>query len=130
MHLYLDVNGVLVDRENRPAPGVAEFLEWATTHHDCYWLTTHCKGSAKTVLDFLLPIMPATAVMPLQHIKPTNWDVRKTEAIDFSADFRWLDDYVMDAERKALREHDAEDKLIPIDLDARPDQLLELISGF
>lgn len=47
----------------------------------------------------------------------------KTEAIDFSSDFLWLDDYAFDGEQAMLKEYGALDKLVLIDLAANPDQL-------
>ena len=45
----------------------------------------------------------------------------KTEAIDFSKDFRWLDDYVMPAERNVLIKNNALNKLILIDFKNNPE---------
>jgi len=37
-------------------------------------------------------------------IQPTNWDTLKTEAIDFTNDFRWFDDNIKEAEMVVLKE--------------------------
>jgi len=52
----------------------------------------------------------------------------KTEAIDFSKDFRWLDDYVMPAERNVLIKNNAQNKLILIDLKNNPEILKKLMA--
>ena len=49
-------------------------------------------------------------------IRPTIWNELKTEAIDFSKDFLWLDDDISLMEREVLRTNNAEHKLIEIDL--------------
>jgi hypothetical protein len=124
--LYLDIDGTLM-RRGVPAEGVAEFLAFATEHFDCYWLSTHCQGDAKVVFLYLVGKLPEEAAPYLGKIKATSWDTMKTEAIDFSLPFFWLDDHLFDAERLVLGEHDALDRHIKIDLVANPRQLLHLI---
>jgi hypothetical protein len=55
---------------------------------------------------------PASMKEVLDKIKPTDWGSWKTDAIDFTQDFRWIDDDVYEPERKALSDHNASDKLI------------------
>lgn len=43
--------------------------------------------------------------------------------IDFSKDFRWIDDYVMESEKTILKEKDCENKQILVNLTDEPDQL-------
>jgi len=124
--LYLDIDGTLI-RRGAPAEGVAEFLAFATEHFDCYWLSTHCQGDAKAVFLYLVGKLPEEAVPSLGKIKATSWDTMKTEAIDFSEPFFWLDDNLFDAERQVLVEHGALDRHIRIDLVERPHQLHDLI---
>ena len=38
-------------------------------------------------------------------IKPTCWEVMKTEGIDMDQDFVWLDDSLFATEKKTLEEH-------------------------
>ncbi len=126
MRLYLDIDGTLI-RRGVPAEGVSEFLAFATERFDCYWLSTHCQGDAKAVFLYLVGKLPEEAVPYLGKIKATSWDTMKTEAIDFSLPFFWLDDNLFDAERRVLGEHGALDCHIRIDLVADPRQLLRLI---
>lgn len=126
MRLYLDIDGTLI-RRGVPAEGVSEFLAFATERFDCYWLSTHCRGDAKAVFLYLVGKLPEEAMSYIGKIKATSWDAIKTEAIDFSGPFFWLDDNLFDAERRALEEHGALDRHIRVDLVADPRRLLHLV---
>lgn len=52
----------------------------------------------------------------VKTIRPTVWDMNKTEAIDFSQDFRWFDDSPMVSELLEMKKNKAEAKLIDVDL--------------
>lgn len=43
-------------------------------------------------------------------IKPTDWGVMKTEAIDMGQDFIWFDDSIFETERRALEANHALDR--------------------
>lgn len=92
--LYLDIDGVLLTaKHTQAAPGVEDFIDFVTTHFECYWLTTHCKGDSKSALKYLSQFLLPATISKLQNaVRPTNWDTLKTEAIDVTADFYWLDD--------------------------------------
>jgi hypothetical protein len=124
--LYLDIDGTLMQR-GVPAEGVAPFLTFATEHFDCYWLSTHCQGNANAVFLYLVGKLPEEAVPYLGKIKATSWNTMKTEAIDFSGPFFWLDDHLFDAERRVLEGHGSLDRHIRVDLVVDPRQLLCLI---
>ena len=49
--------------------------------------------------------------------KPTMWCALKTDAIDFSSEFIWLDDYIMNAELSVLKENGCADSVYKIDLE-------------
>ena len=53
--LYLDIDGVLLTTKNtKAANGAIEFIDFALSNFECYWLTTHCKdGSSNQVLCYL-----------------------------------------------------------------------------
>lgn len=59
-------------------------------------------------------------------IKPTSFQLDKTEAIDFSRTFFWLDDELFDSEKNTLRQHQKYDSWIEINLKKNPNQLLDL----
>jgi hypothetical protein len=127
--LYLDIDGVLLTKQGVSAPHIVEFLQYAIENFDCYWLTTHCDGDATPAFLYLVGKLPPDAVPYLEKIKPTKWKLWKPEAIDFTQDFYWLDDYAFDGDKKILTKHQALDKLITIDIKADPDQLLKLANG-
>lgn len=127
-NLYLDIDGVLLTaKHTQAAPGVDEFVEFITQQFTCYWLTTHCKGDSAPALRYLSGFLkPATLENLRQAVWPTNWDALKTEAIDLSSDFYWLDDRPFQAEITFLQGHGVVDRLIIIDLN-QPNELASII---
>ena len=125
--LYLDIDGVLLTaKHTRAAEGVDEFVDFVTTHFECYWLTTHCKGESRTALKYLVQFMQSETIKKLEDaVRPTNWDALKTEAIDFESDFYWLDDSPLPVERRILEDNGVGDRLVLIDLE-RPSELANI----
>jgi hypothetical protein len=125
--LYLDIDGVLLTaKHTRAADGVDEFVDFVTTHFECYWLTTHCKGESRIALKYLKQFMQPETIKRLEDtMRPTNWDALKTEAIDFESDFYWLDDSPLPVERRILEDNDVGDRLVLIDLE-RPSELANI----
>lgn len=115
--LYLDIDGVLLHTKNtRVAECAAEFIDYVTTHFDCYWLTTHCKGDATTAQQYLAEYFSAEVMEIIKCIKPTNWDALKTDAINFDEEFYWLDDYPFRAELDVLKQYNCEGRCIVVNL--------------
>lgn len=125
-NLYLDIDGVILKKDGTPAENLTLFLEYATKNFECYWLTTHCDGDATKPFLYLVGRIPQEAVPFLEKIRPTKWKLWKTEGIDFSKDFLWLDDTQFEGEKNALIEKGALDKFILVDLKANPNQLLDI----
>lgn len=125
MNIYLDIDGVILDKEGNPAKHLFKFLQRLTSLHTVFWLSTHCKGDKESVTRFLeRRVTPE--IMPLvQLIEPTNWQTLKTEAIDFTQDFRWFDDCPMEAEKRILMKNDCLSKLILVNLQSNPDFLYQ-----
>ncbi len=123
--LYLDIDGVLVQGDQATA-GLVEFLRYATENFDCYWLTTHCHGDAKPVFLYLVSRVPVEALPYIEQFKPTIWGGWKTEAIDFSSPFIWIDDNLFEPERQALIAHEALACFVLVDLNKSLYQLLEI----
>lgn len=106
--MYLDIDGVLLGKlEGRIelAKGAESFIDYALQNYDCYWLTTHCKGDTQTVLDYLAQYSTSDFTEKIRLIKATNFDTWKTEAIDFSQEFIWVDDYLFNAEINVLKKN-------------------------
>lgn len=128
MNIYLDIDGVLLDKNGIVADHFEEFLEKMLEKHDVYWLTTHCHGGECDAIDHISAknkLSPETLEI-LQKIKMTDWATLKTDAIDFSQEFVWIDDDVMEAEKKVLLENNAFCNLHEVNLRKRPDSLINL----
>lgn len=124
--LYLDIDGVLLTTKgSKPSADSEEFIEFITDNFDCYWLTTHCKGNKNTALKYLGSYFSQPIINKLMQVKETNWDCLKTEAIDFSSNFVWLEDSPMEAEKRVLRENQVLISLIIINLN-NPDELKQI----
>jgi len=127
MNIYLDIEGVLVDRYGNSANGVLDFLKYITTHHTVYWLTTHCRTGGNRAVEYLSYKLPAEALTYLEKIKPNDWQTYKTEAIDFSKEFKWFDNNLMEAEKQELLAHNKLESFVLIDLKDNPNQLGDLV---
>mgnify|MGYP001791902004 CR=1 FL=1 len=126
MNLYLDIDGVLV-KDGKPANGLREFLEFATEHHNCYWLTTHCRSGGNRVNEHLKNFLSSEILNLTRKIQPRDWITFKTEAIDFKKSFLWLDYCIFDYEKDVLLKNSAMSNLQVIDLVSKPNQLLEIL---
>lgn len=127
MNIYLDIDGVLVSKYHEPVAGVVEFLEKITKEHNCFWLTTHCHdGNTSRAVSVLEKVYRESILEVANKIKPTVWQTYKTEAIDFTQDFRWLDDYVMLYEENVLKKENVLNKLILVNLSQNPNQIKNL----
>lgn len=124
--LYLDIDGTLLTR-GIPAEGLTEFLRFATENFDCYWLSTHCHGDTKSVFLHFVGRVSSEALPYIKKIKPTKWHLWKTEALDFSVPFFWMDDMLFAAERKELASRNALDNFIQMDLVSNPLQLSDIV---
>ncbi len=129
MNIYLDIDGTLItnDWDAKPAEGLHEFLKYMTKNHTCYWLTTHCRdGTLDHLYNYMSPKLPPETFKLIKMILPTVWDMNKTEAIDFTQDFRWFDDSPMAHEMQQLHDNNNVSKLIEINLKSNPSQLRSL----
>lgn len=105
MNIYLDIDGVLVGTKS-PREDVISFIKYILEHYpdSTYWLTTHCKGGVNRCAEWLrMNDFPVELVDEMDKIiKPTNWEIMKTEAIDMDQDFIWFDDSLSEVEKKTL----------------------------
>jgi hypothetical protein len=127
---YIEIDGVLL-RTGKSGPELiprfCRVLRFLRTNFDCYWLTTHVRhgsGSAGASAK-LAPHLRKSRIDPaiLDGIKPTEWETLKTEAIDFSRPFIWLDDDPLPTERRILQEKSCADSLVDIDWRKRATRL-------
>jgi hypothetical protein len=129
MNIYLDIDGVLLANESSAAPHADELLQAVIREYpdSTYWLTTHNWKGENRAKEVLVPHLKPKTVVLLDKIKPTVWDELKTDGIDFSKKFLWLDDDLWEDELKVLEKHNATDNFILIDLNKDPDQLKTII---
>lgn len=129
MNIYLDIDGVLLANETNTANYADELLQAVVKEYPdtTYWLTTHNWKGENNVKEVLAPYLKPETVAILDKIKPTVWDELKTEGIDFTEKFLWLDDDLWEDELKELEKHNATENFILIDLNKDPDQLKTII---
>lgn len=117
----MDIDGVLITYGEKPVPHAVELIDYLVNNHEVYWLTTHCRGDSVATQQHLSRFFHDQATLKnIGKIKATNWEVYKTEAIDFSKPFSWLDDDLMFVEQAALEENNAIYSMILIDILEEP----------
>lgn len=127
--LYIDIDGVLLkNREDKAVEGISSFVRFIVSNFDCYWLTTHCKGDAQTAMEYLSEYLTYEDLKLLQKVKATDWNTLKTEAIDFTSDFYWIDDYAMNAEKEILQMKCKQDSLILVENDSDIPAIIKKLS--
>lgn len=127
MNIYLDIDGVILTKDSKPANHLKEFLEHITGNNNVYWLTTHCKGDSAATLTYLSRFFDKDVLELLKKVKPTSWETLKTKAIDFNEEFVWLDDFLLEAEKGELTKNDKLDSWIEVNLKENSDQLREVM---
>lgn len=128
MNVYLDIDGILLANENNAANYADEFLQavLAAYPDSTYWLTTHNWRGENRTKEVLAPHLKPETVLLLDKIKPSVWNEMKTDGINFSEKFIWLDDDLWQDELKVLERHNATDNFVLIDLQKNPDQLKDI----
>jgi hypothetical protein len=115
--LYVDIDGVLLTtKQIKSAENLSLFLDFISSHFDCYWLTTHCRGFENNSIKYLSNHLNINDLEKIKSFKETNWDALKTEGIDLESDFYWLEDYPFQAEILVLKSLNLEDRLIKVEL--------------
>ena len=110
MNIYLDIYGTIRGIAS-PIEDVVTLLEYCLDNFPghVYWLTSYCRHGVNRcdeVLGFLPDDIRDRAI---KEVKPTDWDAMKTDAIDFSQPFVWIDDNMHDSEFRVLAEHGTEE---------------------
>jgi len=128
-NLYLGIDGVILTKGVLPALHLDRFLKYILVNFSVSWLSSRCRGNSEGTVKYLSQfIMPDTVIL-IKGIKPTNFHLDKTEAIDFNEEFFWLDGPLFDSEKNTLKEHNDYDSWIELDLIKNPNQLLHLINS-
>jgi len=127
MNIYLDIDGVILANDKEIARFADEFLEYIINNHTVYWLTTHCHGDAQYTVILIRRFFQPKTMKLLEKIIPTDWDTNKTEAIDFSKPFLWIEDDLLDEEKEELRKRNVFNSWIEVNLGRDPDQLQKIV---
>jgi len=122
MKIYIDIDGVILTRDHRIPDYAEDLIYYLVANHNCYWLTTHCRGGENRAVNYLAQFYKGEILEKLMLILPTDWLDLKTEAIDFESEFVWLDDYVFVSEKEVLQTLKKSESLIEVDLN-RNDEL-------
>jgi len=130
--IYLDVDGVLLANDRNPALHADEFIRYVVTAFpdSTYWLTTHCRQNDNYVVPLLSRFFPEETMQYVRRIIPAEWNILKTEVIDFGKPFLWFEDGIFPEERAELIKHDALDNYIEVDLTKHEDHLGIFIAHF
>ena len=127
-NLYLDIDGVILTRGVAPALHLDKFLKYVLSNYSVFWLTTKYRGDTREIIKYLSQFLIPDLIHLLELIKPTSFDLDKTEAIDFSKNFFWLDNELFNSEKNTLRKHNVYDSWIELDLMKNPNQLRDLVN--
>lgn len=128
-NIYLDIDGVILTRGVEPALHLENFLRYILGHYSVFWLTAKCRGNSKEIIKYLSLFLAPNLIFLIEKIKPTTFDLDKTDAIDYTKNFFWLDDELFNSEKKSLREHQVYDSWIELNLIKNPNQLRDLVNN-
>ncbi|MBI2598975.1 hypothetical protein HYW40_02050 [Candidatus Curtissbacteria bacterium] len=127
-NIYIDIDGVILTRGVAPALHLDKFLGYILENYSVFWLTSKCNGNSKSIVKYLSQFLLPQTVTLVEKIKPTSFQLDKTEAIDFNRRFFLLDDELFASEKNTLKKHNNYDSWIEINLMKNPNQLLYLIN--
>jgi len=128
MNIYLDIDGVILANEDQASIGADELIQNALKAYpdSVYWLTTHDWRGENTVHEVLDKVLKPETVALLDKIKHTEWGDHKTDGIDFSQKFLWLDDDLWPEELAILEDNNAMDNFILINLNKDVEQIKKI----
>lgn len=129
MNIYIDIDGTLIHKDTRRlANGLKSMLGYLVETHKLYWLTSHCRGHVEHLNYYLdVHIQDIEVRQLLYSVEPTNWDALKTDAINFNSPFLWLDDFLLEAERRVLAKNFAHYSWVKTDLKSNPNSLIDVL---
>lgn len=117
LNIYLDIDGVIRGCAS-PKEDIENFLNYCLSKYpdSVYWLTTHCNHGVNRAPEALQGILSAELVDRLANIvKPTEWEILKTDAIDKDQNFVWFDDNLFESEKRVLDAYNVADGFFRMD---------------
>jgi hypothetical protein len=138
--LYIDIDGVMLLRLPgrrglrdgcEVAPHALDFLIWAVQHFDCFWLSSWSRYGEIEEVQRAFRLaggheFAAVARPIIASIRAVRWKSYKTDGIDFSRDFVWLDDAPLAAEIAELVRRGRFSSLVRVSTDVEPESLLRV----
>lgn len=128
--IYLDIDGVLLANDANPAKHADVFIKHVVTNFPTYWLTTHCRQKENYTVELMSRFFSEETMKYVRQIKPTEWDINKTEGINFSNPFLWFDDDLYEGEKRELVKRNMLDNWIEVDLSKDVDALEKFLVNF
>ena len=128
--VYLNIDGVLLDGNLRPANYSREFLKYVVPNFNTYWLSSRTKDNDFTLAKDLSSIFEPNIIQLLSRVRPTRWSFAKTQAIDFNKPFLWFDDELVIHERMELIKNNAMGNWIEVNLARDENRLEDLLVRF
>lgn len=129
MNIYLDIDGTMIHEnlaEPKAAEGLIDFLI-ALRLHQTFWLTTHCRdGNPDRPREIMKRFVPFELHADIDRIKPTVWDMNKTEGIDWTQDFILFDNDIGHFEAERFKTAGPDQQVVEVDLRSNPKQLIEI----
>ena len=136
--IYLDVDGVLLRRSRvsrggfELSPYAEEFLAQLVASHNVFWLTTRCRAGMPNDLALAFRHAMQVASLPpklaklINAVEPAEWNSCKTEGIDLTANFFWIDDNPTPKALQVLAIHGCLDRWIKARTDHNANDLLRV----
>ena len=125
--IYLNVDGVLVDKAFRPANYSREFIRHIMPNFNVYWLSSRAKDTNFQLLKDLSMVFDPKVMHLVSSIRPTRWSFAKTQAIDFDRPFLWFDDELVIHERIELIKNNVLDSWVGVDLAKDENRLADFL---
>lgn len=130
-NIYLDIDGVILANDSSQVKHVDEFIKHIVTNYQTYWLTTHYRQKEdNNVIPYLSRYFSLETIEYIKKIIPTEWNILKTEAIDFSTPFLWFEDNLLDSKKQELIKHNVLDNWIEVDLRKDENHLGKFLASF
>ncbi len=120
INIYLDIDGVLLipDYTNgdKWIPDIENIFKYLTENFNCFWLSTHSHHGKLDTNKLFYSLPKDNLKKYFEKIKSPAWNVLKTEAIDFSMPFIWIEDQPLASEIEVLKQHGCSESLLLVNI--------------